>query len=140
MITVQEISKDFMKGDARYLPDGNYFREKGYFMNGKIKMYTPLHVYVKEQDLRLYFWFEGEFQEWFKKYLTITGDYEGEELEIYEMYSERRVKELNDHEPNLGNSIVARGYRYTLGGRKFYFVRRFVNVKLEVKWSKGGLV
>ncbi|ATO48548.1 hypothetical protein P4V86_03290 [Brevibacillus laterosporus] len=138
MTPILEINKGFSISDARNLPEGNWFKEKGYFMQGKPKSYTPIHVYLKEQDLRLYFWFDHDFSEWFRKYLTLTGDYEGNALEIYGMYSEQRVKELNKHEANLGDKAIEKSYSYTLGGRKFYFVERFVNVKVEVLWRKGG--
>lgn len=138
-----EVSTAFLHQDPRRLPEGNWFQGGTFsFAGGKLKSYTPIHVYLKDVNLRLYFWYDRDFVKWFKSYAVLTGDIEGERLEVYEMYSEKRVKDLNKHEQgngDLGDRIVAGGYTYTLGNRKFHFVKRFVDVKVEVKWSKGGI-
>ncbi|MEK5060898.1 MULTISPECIES: hypothetical protein [unclassified Paenibacillus] len=140
---VKAISEQFMVQDARKLPEGNWFTAKTYFMSGyKSRSFTPIHVFLKDTGLRLYFWFDGDFHEWFKKYVVVTGDIEGDGFELYEMYSESRVKELNAHKdspsPNLGDRIVENGYTYSLGNRKFHFVQRYATIKVNVTWRKGG--
>lgn len=148
------ISRPYLIQDPRRLEEGNWLKAENreqLFLNHKMRAFTPIMVYVDTYDLYLYFWFERDFDKWLIDYLALSGDTEFKKIEVYEMYSQKRVDSLNEHEKGnrleageklLGDSIVDREgyYTYHLGNRKFYFVPRYPHIKVEVKWSPGGLV
>lgn len=105
--------------------------------------YSPLLVDFVDRNLFLYFYHEGEFEEWVLKYMELTGDIYFRNINLFELYSQERVDGLNDHEPGLGDSIVqgsSRGFiqRGIEPVVTYYFVKRFLKARIDISWSKGG--
>lgn len=133
----------YAEPDPRKASKGNWFTSTGvYFQKDGTSFYKrfrPLHVAIEKYDLKLYFYYSGEFKEWLLQYLIHMNDPELTNLTFFTMYSEAEIRELNemdsknredeelkyifgDH-PLMGDWIKKDAYSYRLGRKKWFFVK-----------------
>jgi len=127
--------------DPRKLPLNNVWSEEEccHIINGEVLflLHPPRMVHFPDTNTRFYFWYDGDFDKWFINYMVNTGDYQGKNFTVYEMYSKKLIDIFNkyrhyDCEHDNKPYLTSKSYTYYLGNKKFYFVPKVVKLMVTL--------